>query len=65
MDDQFSYAELYPSIIIVIIAIACAEYIGRGKHIGFVWTFFMMIGILPGIIALLANAPDELAASSK
>lgn len=55
MDDQFLYAELYPTIIIVIIALACAEFIGRSKHIGFVWTFFLMLGIFPGIIGLLTS----------
>ena len=53
MEDQFLYAELMPSIILIIVALACAEFIGRSKHIGFNYTLFMMLGIIPGIIALI------------
>ncbi len=53
MEDQFLYAELIPSIILIIIALACAEFIGRNKHIGFNYTLFMMLAIIPGIIALI------------
>lgn len=53
MDEQFLYAELFPSIVLVLISLACAEFIGRMKHIGFNYTLFMMIGIIPGIIALI------------
>ena len=55
MEDQFLYAELMPSIILIIIALACAEFIGRSKHIGFWFTFFMMLGIMPGIIGLITS----------
>lgn len=55
MEDQFLYAELIPSIILIIIALFCAEFIGRSKHIGFWFTFFMMLGIVPGIIALILS----------
>ena len=53
MEDQFLYAELIPSIILIIIALFCAEFIGRSKHIGFWFTFLTMLGIIPGIIALI------------
>lgn len=55
MDDQFLYSELIPSIILIIIALASAEFIGRSKHIGFGFTFFMMLGIIPGIIGLITS----------
>ena len=67
MDDQFLYAELIPSIILIIIALASAEFIGRSKHIGFGYTFFMMLGIIPGIIGLITSpsAKEEPIKSSK
>ena len=55
MEDQFLYAELIPSIILIIIALFCAEFVGRSKHIGFWFTFFMMLGIIPGIIGLITS----------
>ena len=55
MEDQFLYAELIPSIILIIIALFCAEFIGRSKHIGFWFTFLMMLGIIPGIIGLITS----------
>ena len=55
MEDQFLYAELMPSIILIIVALACAEFIGRSKHIGFWFTFLMMLGIIPGIIGLITS----------
>ncbi len=53
MDEQFIYAELVPSTILILFALVCAEFIGRMKHIGFNYTLFMMLGIIPGIIALI------------
>lgn len=53
MREEFIFVELVPSIIIVLIALGCAEFIGRSKHIGFNYTLFMMLSIIPGIIALI------------
>jgi len=53
MSDQFLYETLSPIIVIVLIAFLSAEFIGRSKHIGRGYTFFMMLGIIPGIIGLL------------
>lgn len=53
MDEQFLYESLIPFIVISTIAFLCAEFIGRGKHIGRGFSFFMMLGLIPGIIGLL------------
>lgn len=52
MKDQFLYETFIPAITIVIIALLCAEFIGRAKHIGRFYSFFMMLGLMPGIIGL-------------
>lgn len=53
MSNQFLYESLIPSIFIATIAYLCAEFIGRGKHIGKWYSFFMMLGLIPGIIGLI------------
>lgn len=55
MKDQFLYETFIPAITILIIALLCAEFIGRAKHIGRFYTFFMMLGLIPGIIGLLLS----------
>lgn len=55
MNQQFLYESLIPAIVLVIIALLCAEFIGRSKHIGRKYTFFMMLGIIPGIVAISSS----------
>ena len=53
MKDQFLYETFIPATTIVIIALLFAEFIGRKKHIGRYYSFFMMLGLIPGIIGLI------------
>lgn len=53
MRDQFLYETFIPATIIIIISLLSAELIGRTKHIGRGYSFFMMLGLLPGIIGLV------------
>lgn len=53
MTDQFLYETLSPILVITTIAFLSAEFIGRSKHIGRGYSFFMMLSIIPGIIGLL------------
>lgn len=52
MSDQFLYETFIPFITITIVALLSAEFIGRSKHIGGFYSFFMMLGIIPGIVGL-------------
>lgn len=53
MTDQFLYETLSPLLIIITISFLSAEFIGRRKHIGRGYSFFMMLAIIPGIIGLI------------
>ena len=53
MKDQFLYETFIPAIIVVVIALLSAEFVGRSKHIGRGYSFFMMLGLIPGIIGLI------------
>jgi hypothetical protein len=48
----------FPLLIIVIIAFVLGLTIGNRKRIGSLWTiFFLLFGLLPGIIALILSPP--------
>lgn len=53
MNEEFFYEILSPLIIFGLLFFAIAEFIGRSKHIGRWWTFFLMFAFFPGIIALI------------
>ena len=53
MKEQFLYETFIPAITVISIALLSAEFVGRSKHIGRGYSFFMMIGLIPGIIGLL------------
>lgn len=53
MNDAFFYEVFSPIVFFLTVFYLIAEFIGRSKHIGRWWTFFLMFGILPGIIALV------------
>ena len=57
MKDQFLYETFIPATTIIIVAFLCAEFIGRAKHIGRFYSFFMMLGLIPGIIGLIFSPP--------
>ena len=53
MNEEFFYEILSPIIVFCLLFFAVAEFIGRSKHIGRWWTFFLMFAFIPGIIALI------------
>lgn len=61
MNEEFFYEILSPVIVFGLSFFAIAEFIGRSKHIGRWWTFFLMFAIIPGIIALIfsPNAKEK------
>ncbi|MVO11043.1 hypothetical protein GOQ30_17860 [Flavobacterium sp. TP390] len=53
MKEQFLYETFIPAITVVVVALLSAEFVGRSKHIGRGYSFFMMLGLIPGIIGLI------------
>jgi Ca2+/Na+ antiporter len=53
MTDRLLYETIIPASLIITVALLSAEFIGSRKHIGRAFSFFMMLGIIPGIIGLL------------
>jgi hypothetical protein len=51
------FSNLYGIIVIaIVIFFLIAEFIGRSKHIGRWWTFFLLLsGVVPGVIALISS----------
>lgn len=53
MQDQLLFETIIPLLVFLILFGSIAEFVGRSKHIGRWWSFFLLMGIIPGIIALL------------